>query len=138
MFSSTFVNVDCTTPLGIDRGILHNLATSDMSDVIHSPDVYDVARLFLPSTIISLSPTPNKKTFGRGMVILRNPIEMAIAKYLRWKTFANDNEYCARHWARGDVICKYYWESHPRVMVKDMSLKEFAESSELNFTTIFL
>ena len=129
VFTSTFVNVDCTTPLGIDRGILHNLATSDMSDVIHSPDIYDVARLFVPSSISSS--TPNKKTFGRGMVILRNPIEMAVAKYLRWKTFEDDHEYCARHWARGDVICKLYWTQHPRVMVKDMSLKEFTKSGEL-------
>ena len=129
VFTSTFVNVDCTTPLGIDRGILHNLATSDMSDVIHSPDIYDVARLFVPSSISSS--TPNKKTFGRGMVILRNPIEMAVAKYLRWKTFEDDHEYCARHWARGDVICTLYWTQHPRVMVKDMSLKEFAKSGEL-------
>ena len=117
VFTSTFVNVDCTTPLGIDRGILHNLAMSDMSDVIHSPDIYDVARLFVPSSISST--TPNKKTFGRGMVILRNPIEMAVAKYLRWKTFEDDHEYCARHWARGDVICKLYWTQHPRVMVKE-------------------
>ena len=130
VYTSTFVNVDCTTPSGIDRGILHNMATSDMSDVIHSPDIYDVARLFVPSSISSSS-TPNKKTFGRGMVVLRNPIEMAIAKYLRWKTFEDDNEYCARHWARGDVICKLYWIHHPHVMVKDMSLNEFAKSGEL-------
>ena len=65
------------------------------------------------------------------MVILRNPIEMAVAKYLRWKTFEDDHEYCSRHWARGDVICNLYWTQHPRVMVKDMSLKEFAKSGEL-------
>jgi hypothetical protein len=143
VYTSTFVNVDCTTPSGIDRGILHNLATSDMSDVIHSPDIYDVARLFVQSSILSSPPTPNKKTFGRGMVVLRNPIEMAVAKYLRWKTFEDDNEYCARHWARGDVICKLYWTHHPHVMVKDMSLNEFAKSGESltllpSFCNVFL
>jgi hypothetical protein len=59
---------------------------------------------------------------------------MSVAKYLRWKAFEDDTEYCARHWARGDVICKLYWIHHPHVMVKDMSLNEFVKSGELLLT----
>lgn len=124
VYTSTYVNVDCTTPEGVDRGVARDLTTSGMSDVIHSPDIYDGARLFSPPSLSTSS-----KTFGRAMVILRNPIEMSVARYERWKTLER-NQYCTRHWARGDKICDLHWR-HPREVVKDMSLEEFAKSDYL-------
>lgn len=66
-----------------------------MVDVIYSPHIHDVARLFDPSGYMH----------GRAVVILRNPIERTVAKYLR---LANNDD-----------------------NVKKMSLAEFARSSEL-------
>lgn len=71
--SSTYVNVDCSSPEGVDRGIAHNLAKSDLTDVFYSRDPYDVARLFAPPT----------EVYGRGVVMIRNPIRRAVATYKR-------------------------------------------------------
>lgn len=71
--SSTYVNVDCSSPEGIDRGIAHDLAKSDLTDVFYSHDPYDVARLFAPPT----------EVYGRGVVMIRNPIRRAVATYKR-------------------------------------------------------
>ena len=71
VYNSTYVNVDCTTPEGVDRGIAKELATSDMIDVVYSPTIHHVARLFAPPI----------KASGRAVVILRNPIKRAMAKY---------------------------------------------------------
>eukprot|EP00804_Cyclotella_cryptica_P005077 CCRYP_011515-RA/>CCRYP_011515-RA protein AED:0.03 eAED:0.03 QI:975/1/1/1/1/1/2/104/601 len=71
MHSSTFVNVDCSTSSGIDRGISRNLATANVVDVIYSPDILDAARLFAPPI----------KAYGRGMVLMRHPVERVVALY---------------------------------------------------------
>lgn len=71
MHSSTFINVDCSTSPGIDRGITHNLATANMVDIIYSPDILDAARLFAPPI----------KAYGRGMVLMRHPVERVVALY---------------------------------------------------------
>ena len=81
LYTSTYVNVDCATPLGVDRGVAHRLAESGMSDVIHSPHVHDAARLFSMSS----SPTASVKVYGRAVVVLRDPIEMSVAKYERMR-----------------------------------------------------
>eukprot|EP00804_Cyclotella_cryptica_P005084 CCRYP_011514-RA/>CCRYP_011514-RA protein AED:0.37 eAED:0.37 QI:289/1/1/1/0.5/0.33/3/364/610 len=95
--SSTFVNVDCSTPSGIDRGISQNLATANIVDVIYSPNIMDAARLFLPPI----------EAYGRGVVLMRHPVERVVAlyEYLR----------LARHDSIADVV-------------KDMNLEEFAKS----------
>ena len=77
VYTSTYVNVDCATPQGVDRGVSHSLAASGMSDVIHSPDFHDVARLFQPT-----SPT-DVRMHGRAVVVLRDPIELSVAMYER-------------------------------------------------------
>ena len=69
--SSIFTNVDCSTSTGIDRGISLNLATSNMVDVIYSPNIMDVARLFLPPV----------EAYGRGIVLMRNPVERVLSLY---------------------------------------------------------
>lgn len=71
VYTSTYVNVDCSTKEGIDRGIAKNLATSNMIDVIYSPNIRVLARLFAPPV----------QAYGRPAVIIRNPIERAVAKY---------------------------------------------------------
>jgi len=73
--TSTHVNVDCSTPRGINRGITHNLATSVIMDVIFSPNIYDVARLFAPPT----------EAYGRAVVLVRHPLERAVAAYENFK-----------------------------------------------------
>eukprot|EP00574_Skeletonema_japonicum_P006966 CAMPEP_0201723596 /NCGR_PEP_ID=MMETSP0593-20130828/7597_1 /ASSEMBLY_ACC=CAM_ASM_000672 /TAXON_ID=267983 /ORGANISM="Skeletonema japonicum, Strain CCMP2506" /LENGTH=796 /DNA_ID=CAMNT_0048214725 /DNA_START=132 /DNA_END=2522 /DNA_ORIENTATION=+ len=100
--SSTYVNVDCSSPEGVDRGIAHNLAESDLTDVFYSHDPYDVARLFAPPT----------EVYGRGIVMIRNPIQRAVATYKRLQIKRPD-------------------------MVKDMTLEQFAASHLLhdNFLT---
>lgn len=72
---SIHVNVDCSTPKGINRGITHHLATSDIMDVIFSPNIYDVARLFAPPT----------EAYGRAVVLVRHPLERAVAAYENFK-----------------------------------------------------
>lgn len=99
---STYVNVDCSSPEGIDRGIAKNLAESDLVDVFYSKDPYDLARLFAPP----------KPVYGRGIVMVRNPIRRAVATYKRLQMRKPD-------------------------MVKDMTLEQFALSEHLqdNFLT---
>ena len=65
-----------------------------MADVIYSPDLHDVARLFAPPV----------QAYGRGVVIVRNPIERAVAKY-EWLRVIDDD-------------------------VMKMTLEEFAKSGE--------
>jgi len=71
VYTSTYVNVDCSTKEGIDRGVAKSLATSNMADVIYSPNIRELARLFAPPV----------QAYGRPVVIIRNPIERAVAKY---------------------------------------------------------
>lgn len=99
---STYVNVDCSSPEGIDRGVAHDLAESDLVDVFYSKDPYDLARLFAPP----------KPVYGRGVVMVRNPIRRAVATYKRLQMRKPD-------------------------MVKDMTLEQFALSDHLqdNFLT---
>ena len=100
LYTSTYVNVDCATPRGVNRGVAHRLAESGMSDVIHSPDVHDAARLFSMSS----SPTSSVRVYGRAVVVLRDPIEMSVAKYERMRVVDGN--------------------------VGGMSLEEFAKSGE--------
>jgi hypothetical protein len=58
--SSTYANVDCSTSSGIDRGIAQDLATSNLVDVVYSPNIMDAARLFLPPV----------EAYGRGIVLM--------------------------------------------------------------------
>lgn len=69
--SSTYANVDCSTSSGIERGRAHDLATSNTVDVIYSPNIMDVARLFLPPV----------EAYGRGIVLIRDPIDRVVALY---------------------------------------------------------
>lgn len=69
--SSTYANVDCSTSTGIDRAISQDLATSNMVDVIYSPNIMDVARLFLPPV----------EAYGRGIVLIRDPVDRILALY---------------------------------------------------------
>ena len=78
VYTSTYVNVDCATPRGVDRGVDHRLAESGMSDVFHSPDVHDAARLFSRTP-----PTDAVRVYGRAVAVLRDPIELSVAKYER-------------------------------------------------------
>ena len=78
--TSTYVNVDCTTSKGVDRGIAHNLATSDLIDVVYSPDIRDVARLFQPPI----------EAYGRAVTLVRNPVERAVATYDYLRTAQHD------------------------------------------------
>eukprot|EP00580_Thalassiosira_gravida_P016026 CAMPEP_0201666090 /NCGR_PEP_ID=MMETSP0494-20130426/7031_1 /ASSEMBLY_ACC=CAM_ASM_000839 /TAXON_ID=420259 /ORGANISM="Thalassiosira gravida, Strain GMp14c1" /LENGTH=1024 /DNA_ID=CAMNT_0048145175 /DNA_START=50 /DNA_END=3124 /DNA_ORIENTATION=+ len=71
LYVSTYVNVDCSSPQGIDRAIAKNLITSNLADVIHSPNMHDVARLFAPPM----------QAYGRAIVMVRHPIARAVAKY---------------------------------------------------------
>lgn len=100
--SSTYVNVDCSSSEGVDRGIAHDLAKSDLTDVFYSHDPYDIARLFAPPT----------EVYGRGVVMIRNPIRRAVATYKRLQIKRPD-------------------------MLEDMSLERFAASHLLqdNFLT---
>jgi len=100
--SSTYVNVDCSSPERVDRGIAHDLAKSDIADIFYSHDPYDIARLFAPP----------REVYGRGFVVIRNPIRRAVATYKRLQI------------------------KRPE-MVKDMTLEQFATSHHLqdNFLT---
>ncbi|KAL7471623.1 hypothetical protein ACHAXS_013044 [Conticribra weissflogii] len=69
--TSKYVNVDCSTPQGINRGITHHLAASDIMDVVFSPNIYDVARLFAPPT----------EAYGRAVLLVRHPFERAVAAF---------------------------------------------------------
>ena len=71
IYSSIYTNVDCSTSTGIDRGISLNLATSNMVDIIYSPHIMDAARLFLPPV----------EAYGRGIVLMRDPVERVLALY---------------------------------------------------------
>ena len=69
--SSKFVNVDCSTSRGIDRGVARDLSSSKMIDSLYTPDIHEAARLFAPPI----------KAYGRGVVIMRHPIERVVALY---------------------------------------------------------
>ena len=69
--SSKFVNVDCSTARGIDRGVARDLSTSKMIDSLYTPDIHEAARLFAPPT----------KAYGRGVVMMRHPIERIVSLY---------------------------------------------------------
>ena len=69
--ASKFVNVDCSKPNGIDRGLAHNLATSSMVDIIYTPNIVDAARLFAPPI----------QAYGRSVVMTRHPVERIVALY---------------------------------------------------------
>ena len=69
--SSTYANADCSTSSGIDRGIAQDLATSNLVDVVYSPNIMDAARLFLPPV----------EAYGRGIVLMRDPVDRVVALY---------------------------------------------------------
>lgn len=75
---------------------LQQLATSGMADIFYSPDLHDVSRLFAPPVT----------AYGRAVIIIRDPIERAMAQY------------------------RYLKENNHQA-VKDMSLEEFANSDYL-------
>lgn len=80
VYTSAYVNVDCTNPSGVNRGISHELATSNIADVIYSPDIHDVGRLFAPPI----------EMYGRMVVMMRDPMERSVAKY-EWMKFIDDD-----------------------------------------------
>lgn len=95
VYTSTYVNVDCSAPSGISRGVAHGLATSGIVDVVHSPDIYDAGRLFAPPT----------RAYGRALVILRHPIERVVAEYERLRMFDEDvNRMTLEEFARSDHL----------------------------------
>jgi hypothetical protein len=97
--SSTFANVDCSTPSGIDRAISQNLATANIIDIVYSPNFMDAARLFLPPI----------EAYGRGVVLMRHPVERVLASYEYLRLAMHDSNLG---------------------MVRNMNLEEFAQSGE--------
>lgn len=95
--SLKYVNVDCSTPHGIARGISHNLATSKMIDAVYTPEIHDAARLFAPPM----------QAYGRGLVMMRHPVERICALYEYLKVNGDDSK------------------------VNGLSLQEYANSSKL-------
>lgn len=94
VYTSTYVNVDCSSPQGIDRGIAKNLITSNMVDVIHSPDMRDVARLFAPPM----------QAYGRAVVVVRHPIARMVAMYNWQREFNTDvKKMTLEEFARSDI-----------------------------------
>ncbi|EJK47409.1 hypothetical protein THAOC_33869, partial [Thalassiosira oceanica] len=84
VYTSEYVNVDCTSPAGIDRAIRHDLLGSNMADVVYSGDVYDASRL------MTRSPNGNDLEHrGRLVGVFRNPVERAVAAY-QYLRFIND------------------------------------------------
>ncbi|KAL9185489.1 hypothetical protein ACHAXT_003266 [Thalassiosira profunda] len=71
VYTSEYVNVDCSTPEGIDRGVDKGLASANLVDSIYSTNLRDTSRLFAPPVDVR----------GRAIVVLRDPIERAVAKY---------------------------------------------------------
>ena len=66
----SFVNVDLFSTMGIDRAIKGGLANSNLADVIISPHLHLMSNVF------------TKKHQGRLFVLLRNPIERLLDKYV--------------------------------------------------------
>jgi hypothetical protein len=95
--SLKYVNVDCSTPHGIARGVSHNLATSKMIDAVYTPEIHDAARLFAPPI----------QAYGRGLVMMRHPVERICALYEYLRLNGDDSK------------------------VKGLSLQDYANSGEL-------
>jgi len=66
----SFVNVDLFSAMGIDRAIKGELANSYLAEVIISPHLHLMSNVF------------TKKHQGRLFVLLRNPIERLLDKYV--------------------------------------------------------
>lgn len=90
---STFVNVDCSTSQGLDRAISQDLLSTGIVDIVHTTSLTDMSRLFV-----------NDGMYGRPVVMIRNPLHRALAKY-EWMRVMDEN-------------------------VKTMTLKTFAKSGK--------
>lgn len=100
-----YVNVDTTTPSGIDRAYSLGLVSSGMADVIYSPLLRDVSSLFSP------------KNQARLFVMLRHPVEAQFARfrYLRANSSRDTPE-------RRDELMKMSYE--------DFSNSEFIDDNQ--------
>jgi len=76
---STFVNVDCSTAQGLDRAISQDLLSAGIADVVHTTSLPDTSRLFV-----------NDGVYGRPVVMIRNPLHRALAKY-EWMRVMDEN-----------------------------------------------
>jgi len=76
---STFVNVDCSTAQGLDRAISQDLLSAGIVDVVHTTSLTDMSRLFV-----------NDGVYGRPVVMIRNPLHRALAKY-EWMRVMDEN-----------------------------------------------
>ena len=76
---STFVNVDCSTSQGLDRAISQDLLSAGIVDVVHTTSLLDMSRLFV-----------NDGLYGRPVVMIRNPLHRALAKY-EWMRVMDEN-----------------------------------------------
>ena len=85
VYTSEYVNVDCTSPGGIDRAIRHDLLGSNTADVLYTGDVYDASRLM---TGPPGGTDPGRR--GRLVGVFRNPVERAVAMY-RYLRYVNDD-----------------------------------------------
>jgi hypothetical protein len=74
MGDMTFVNVDVSTPTGIDKAKNMGLVSSGFADVIVTPLVYNSLSLFDPSLR------------GRMFTVIRHPVERAVSEFNYLKT----------------------------------------------------
>ena len=87
--------MDCSTSQGLDRAISQDLLSAGIVDVVHTTSLTDMSRLFV-----------NDGMYGRPVVMIRNPLHRALAKY-EWMRVMDEN-------------------------VKTMTLKTFAKSGKFS------
>ena len=68
-----YLNVDMSTPEGIEQARAKALGTSGMADIIHSPLLHEVSEVFSP------------KNQGRLMVMVRHPVDREFARFRHLK-----------------------------------------------------
>ena len=68
-----YLNVDMSSPEGIEQARAKALGTSGMADIIHSPLLHEVSEVFSP------------KNQGRLMVMVRHPVEREFARFRHLK-----------------------------------------------------
>ena len=88
-----YVNVDMSTPAGIQRAKDMNLGTSGMADVISTPFIYETAEIFqgIPES-------------GKCFTLLRHPVDRAVSLYHLYQRDEN-NPSAAQY--RGLTIDEY-------------------------------
>jgi hypothetical protein len=101
IFGSSYVNVDTATPAGIEHAKKMDLMGSSLADVMFSPLVYEV-----------LSQLYSRSSKAKLIVVLRHPVNRAIAMYRYLK--------------------KAKWDPSYDPSIASMSLEEFATSKYID------